>query len=529
MPAVHRKWRRDLFSFGANFKISKEVGLLAEMGKTGKERKRRKLLQHQQSSELACASPSGHEDEELAGGVSRAEVATAARVLVAMAGRPEAFKGKEFKSLRAALHTLRQSDGAGAVLGFGLKELSLAQVVTDALRDARWQDALRALEKMQQRKQLPKLGSVQRWVRECDAAGDDDADAMLVLDAVLRTADPAQVGAMQCAAAQAALGVSACGARAVTSELRCGGRVRWYPPWDALPTSRGHGGGAEILGQTMQRAQGGCETSKRDLRARFLACFHEAAHQRRPPNKHPLTIHTSEPGAVALDPAHTPSRPIEVPFVPGAFLIPDLFTVDECNAIIHAGEAVGYDPDEKAEGTSAADKKSILAHAFVWCTDQSFIDTVWRRIADMMPELGGERAVGINRRWRCYRYVPGSVYRPHIDGAWPGSGIDAEGNYVYDDFADGRMSRLTFLIYLNDDFSGGCTTFFTPSSREHGVLDARGVRPLACAALVFPHGDMLGALLHEGSAVTQGAKYVVRTDVLFSQSADALPAAGAGR
>ena len=133
------------------------------------------------------------------------------------------------------------------------------------------------------------------------------------------------------------------------------------------------------------------------------------------------------------------------------------------------------------------------------------------------------------RRWRCYRYVPGAVYRPHVDGAWPGSTIDATGvaanlpppppchrpgsgqrtqlvqltpspplpparqyvrvraptytlrihstyaetafvlyptvpyvsspytgEYHYDGFKDGRMSRLTFLVYLNDDFTGGC-------------------------------------------------------------------------
>jgi hypothetical protein len=33
----------------------------------------------------------------------------------------------------------------------------------------------------------------QRWVRDCDAAGATDARALEVLDAILRTADPAQV------------------------------------------------------------------------------------------------------------------------------------------------------------------------------------------------------------------------------------------------------------------------------------------------------------------------------------------------
>lgn len=57
-------------------------------------------------------------------------------------------------------------------------------------------------------------------------------------------------------------------------------------------------------------------------------------------------------------------------------------------------------------------------------------------------------------------------------------------------------SRLTFLIYLNDDFDGGCTTFFLPSA-EHGVLEARPVKPRTGTVCVFPHGAARGSLLHE--------------------------------
>jgi hypothetical protein len=77
-------------------------------------------------------------------------------------------------------------------------------------------------------------------------------------------------------------------------------------------------------------------------------------------------------------------------------------------------------------------------------------------------------------------------------------------------------------VGLTDDgFEGGATTFYTPCPATRGVLDARGVSPVAGAALVFPHGGERGSLVHEGSAVISGAKYVIRTDVLYM-----LPAPG---
>ena len=63
----------------------------------------------------------------------------------------------------------------------------------------------------------------------------------------------------------------------------------------------------------------------------------------------------------------------------------------------------------------------------------------------------------------CYFLLP-AVYRPHVDGAWPGSGL-LDGKVVFDAFGD-RWSRLTFLIYLNDGFEGGATTFYTPGEQE---------------------------------------------------------------
>jgi len=118
-----------------------------------------------------------------------------------------------------------------------------------------------------------------------------------------------------------------------------------------------------------------------------------------------------------------------------------------------------------------------------------------------MPDIG--EVAGLNRRFRCYKYEGGNVYRPHVDGAWPGSGV-VDGKYQYDMHGD-RWSKLTFIIYFNEDFEGGATTFFTPS-KQFGSLDTIGVRPRMGSVLCFPHGDTAGSLVHEGSAVTSGMK-----------------------
>lgn len=48
------------------------------------------------------------------------------------------------------------------------------------------------------------------------------------------------------------------------------------------------------------------------------------------------------------------------------------------------------------------------------------------------PALSLIARAGINPRWRMFRYTDteGAVYRPHVDGSWPGSGLDAEGKRV---------------------------------------------------------------------------------------------------
>lgn len=124
------------------------------------------------------------------------------------------------------------------------------------------------------------------------------------------------------------------------------------------------------------------------------------------------------------------------------------------------------------------------------------------------------RPVGLNHRWRLYKYNPSDVFKMHTDGAWADRGLDQDGNYVHDLNEGKALSFQTFLIYLNDDFEGGSTTFPVDNEGdgETGFLE---VQPKQGSVLCFYHGHHPLSQLHEGAVVHSGIKYVARTDVLY--------------
>ena len=102
----------------------------------------------------------------------------------------------------------------------------------------------------------------------------------------------------------------------------------------------------------------------------------------------------------------------------------------------------------------------------------------------------------------------------HTDGSWPGSGIDERGKLVRDIYGD-RWSQLTFLIYLDGEYTGGETTFFVPDQGQRSGSLVSVAVPKG-SVLCFFHGEHEHSLLHEGSLVTKGVKRIVRSDVLYT-------------
>ncbi|KAL3823620.1 hypothetical protein ACHAXA_005601 [Cyclostephanos tholiformis] len=451
----------------------------------------------------------------------------------------------------------------------------------------------------------PKLGAVQRWVRQLDAAGTDDPLALGVLDAILRLVSPETMLPVDEVdidkATWARLGVvdgsSSDGDGIINDEC---GRVRLFPQLDLrrrgpipkLPEDD-RVKLDDIVDSIVSWVQVGedgirrisCPKAARKahMNVLFRRCGFEKSVERVPPNHYDLEIvttapivETRSPGSCHFDTLsgnhilleNCESRPIAktpLPYVKDSFLLENVLSPTECDRLIASAELAGYHPDEPMGGQPGA---SILAHACVWVVDHKLERTIFERVKRFLPsyeqyrqeECSGDvetlEPLGLNRRFRFYRYVPGRYYRPHIDGAWPPSGFDGEGNYRYDicdvtnknglqfvsrlagadekreDFPKQlsvtfkkechgttsnrrrELSRLTFLIYLNDDFDGGHTTFLIPDAEKEGVLNAFPVNPVRGGILVFPHGSC-AAPLHEGSPVLKRCKYVVRTEVEY--------------
>jgi hypothetical protein len=159
------------------------------------------------------------------------------------------------------------------------------------------------------------------------------------------------------------------------------------------------------------------------------------------------------------------------------FVIRGFLTPEESEAHIASSEAAGY-----------GDAPITTAKGF----DVALATTLFERARPFLPPRMERRyLLGFNERFRFYRYDVGQAFRLHYDGSFERSTFEA--------------SCLTFMVYLNDGFTGGETAFY-----EHDGTPRVRVAPEQGMALVFEHRQ-----LHEGAPVESGRKYVLRTDVMY--------------
>ena len=209
----------------------------------------------------------------------------------------------------------------------------------------------------------------------------------------------------------------------------------------------------------------------------------------------------------------------EVDGVPGAFQLLGVLAADECARLVELAETLGY-----LEDAAVTLPRSIRHNDnFTWVVDDATNELIWRRcrplLADPHEYNRGKGCVGLNARYRFYRYREGDFFAPHTDGSWPGSRV-VDGALVGDAYGD-RYSQFSLLLFLSDGYAGGETRFFVDPrdadrpARDSAAGRAVDVRTPLGGALCFPHGTHPLHCVHASLPITGGTKHIIRSDVLF--------------
>jgi hypothetical protein len=179
---------------------------------------------------------------------------------------------------------------------------------------------------------------------------------------------------------------------------------------------------------------------------------------------------------------------------PMVFSVDGVLTDAECQALVREVDARGPTSAPITTGRGFVHRPDIRNNTRVMFDDVPLAARLFTRLGDCLPGpmCGGLLPVGLNERFRGYRYEPGQRFAPHYDGAFVRN--------------PSEQSLLTFMVYLNQDFEGGTTDFL-----QYGVR----VQPRTGRALLFQH-----FLLHEGTVLHRGVKYALRSDVMYRATAE---------
>ncbi|KAL9650296.1 hypothetical protein ABK040_014950 [Willaertia magna] len=198
------------------------------------------------------------------------------------------------------------------------------------------------------------------------------------------------------------------------------------------------------------------------------------------------------------------------------WIVDNVFTEDECNKFIEMSEKIGY---SEAGITVGQDKYVMMTdirnNTRVIKDDVDLAKFIFKRLEpyipkdldELLPNQPKHELVGLNERFRFYKYVKGQYFASHHDGSYRRQDkiITNEKNEMV---RVREESVFTVLIYLNNVENGGATNFL----QGHDEKVTYSCKPKIGRVLFFVHFN-----LHEGEVLydKKETKYVLRTDVMY--------------
>lgn len=233
--------------------------------------------------------------------------------------------------------------------------------------------------------------------------------------------------------------------------------------------------------------------------------------KRRLPVYEPTKNHFTTLPAVESLPPTRKEELLDV-FGESAMVLHDLFTPSECVAIITQAENFGFEGCGYSKTMRITDRVPVMG--------EELAGMLFERVKSLLPPILVHRtmdglkpfgvrpdmaegtwvATGLNPCFRACRYVPGGFFQPHYDGGF--------------DYSSKHRSIKTYMLYLNDGFEGGSTTFYEEDQRHYSEPDrSKAVydfQPELGACLVFNH-----FICHDGGVLKTGKKYILRSEVMY--------------
>ena len=194
----------------------------------------------------------------------------------------------------------------------------------------------------------------------------------------------------------------------------------------------------------------------------------------------------------------------------------NVLTPKECEFLIRVSETAGY---EQALVNIGGGRQKLMtdyrnSHR-VMIDSAALGSAIFSKIRDHLRKLLAEKeffppnigtAYEFNERLRFLRYTGGEFFEQHMDGCYMRPRHHPKA---------GDRSALTVLLYLNQGYDGATRIFNTSyrmgNQEEHESF--HDVEPETGMMFVHDH-----RLLHSGQPITNGTKYVIRTDIMFTTS-----------
>src|SRR5260370_22155285 len=100
----------------------------------------------------------------------------------------------------------------------------------------------------------------------------------------------------------------------------------------------------------------------------------------------------------------------------GIFTFEELLSSEECDEYIDFTERLGYQSAPISTAAGFVMRPDIRNNARVILDDLERSSALWSRVRNLVPGFReGRQAIGLNERFRFYRYDPGELFAPHTD------------------------------------------------------------------------------------------------------------------